>query len=311
VNDPDGATNIVTQYDSSGRMQSVSNPYRTTSDPTYGLTTPTYDGLNRTTKLAEADGESLQKYYGTAVAGSGLGGVTAQLCASGTYGLGYPVLAIDESARKRELWTDGFGKAIEVDQLDSSGNLTHNVCYKYDLLGNLTQVTDGAQTRSYAYDALSRITQATTPESANTYIYYTTSGGSLCAGDLNAVCRRTDARNTTITYSYDALNRLTGKSYSDTTPAVTYYYDQSTYNGLTISNGLGRRTGMSDGSGTTAWSYDAGGHALIERKAHNRWDNEDNLLRSQSRWFSLVDNVPERSCRSLQLWECAATTLCN
>ncbi|PYU56668.1 MAG: hypothetical protein DMG56_23520, partial [Acidobacteria bacterium] len=55
-------------------------------------------------------------------------------------------------------------------------------------------------------------------------------------------CRRVDARGIVTTYSYDVENRLTGVSYSDTTPSASYYYDQSSYNGLTISNGKGRRT---------------------------------------------------------------------
>src|SRR5262249_19041163 len=46
-------------------------------------------------------------------------------------------------------------------------------------------------------------------------------------------------------------------------PAVSYYYDQTSYNGLTITNGKGRRTGMSDGSGQTAWSYNSQGGVLI------------------------------------------------
>lgn len=70
----------------------------------------------------------------------------------------------------------------------------------------------------------------------------------------------------TTSYTYDALNRLTGKTYSDTTPAVSYFYDQTSYNGLTITNGKGRRTGMSDGSGETAWSFDADGHELTKRQ---------------------------------------------
>ena len=39
---------------------------------------------------------------------------------------------------------------------------------------------------------------------------------------------------------------------SDSTPAVSYLYDQTSYNGLTITNGKARRTGMGDGSGQTA-----------------------------------------------------------
>jgi RHS repeat-associated protein len=59
---------------------------------------------------------------------------------------------------------------------------------------------------------------------------------------------------------------LTSKSYSDSTPAVSYFFDQTSYNGLSITNGKGRRTGMSDGSGATAWNYDPLGHVLTERK---------------------------------------------
>ncbi len=114
---------------------------------------------------------------------------------------------------------------------------------------------------------------ASTPEegvansaSGTTSSFYTTSTGSLCSGNPQAVCRHTDARSITTTYAYDAENRVTSKTYSDSTPAVTYFYDQTSYNGLTITNGKGRRTGMSDGSGATAWSYDSVGKVLSERR---------------------------------------------
>jgi YD repeat-containing protein len=62
------------------------------------------------------------------------------------------------------------------------------------------------------------------------------------------------------------LDRLIGKSYSNKDPSVTYYYDQASYNGLTITNGKGQRTGMSDGSGQTAWSYDTMGRTVAEQR---------------------------------------------
>jgi len=80
-------------------------------------------------------------------------------------------------------------------------------------------------------------------------------------------CRKTDARGITATYTYDAMDRLTGKSYSNGDASVTYYYDQTSYNGLTITNGKGQRTGMSDGSGQTAWSYDTMGRTAGWRRA--------------------------------------------
>jgi len=146
--------------------------------------------------------------------------------------------------------------------------------YTYDVLDNLTQVQQQGndpnsanwRTRTFTYDSLSRLTASSNPEPGTTNLYYTTSSGALCSGDPGAVCRRTDARAITTTYAYDALNRLTGKTYSDSTPAVAYGYDQTSYNGLTITNGIGRRTGMSDGAGAEAWSYDVMGRVLKDRR---------------------------------------------
>jgi len=77
----------------------------------------------------------------------------------------------------------------------------------------------------------------------------------------------------TICFYYDTLNRLTGKHYrTDTncptnnpTLNVSYSYD-STANG---NKGIGRRTGMSDPSGSTSWVYDERGRVLTETKTIN------------------------------------------
>lgn len=270
VNDPDGATLVDTTYDTSGRVSSVTNPRRTGSN---GSDTVVLDGINRPLSVTHADSNIRSTYYGSTVSTNG--GVAIQNCAVATYGTGFPSLAIDESARKRQVWTDGFGRIIETDEPDPvTGNLSSSspsTCHKYDLLNNLTQLIQGSQTRTYAYDALSRLTSATTPEAsgtATTYSYLTTSG-SLCSGDVSNVCYQQDARGTTskIVYAYDALNRLTSKTYSDGTTTVNYSYDQTSYNGLTITNGKGRRTGMSDNSGSlTAWSYDAAGRPITEKR---------------------------------------------
>ena len=283
VNDPDGLTKVHTDYDTSGRVLDTSHPYRSTSDSTYGFETPTYDGLNRTSLVTHQDGTSSKVYYGAAVAGAG--GKSAQLCPSGTCNVGYPTLTVDESGKFRQVWTDGFGKVVEVDEPTASsvgswGSTPTVTYYLYDLLGNLTQatVTNAANNecnRNYVYDTLSRMTQSTEPEPGNgactsashtTNYYYTTASAGLCSGNPSSVCRRTDGRSITTTYTFDALNRSTGMTYSGSTPTVVYSYDQTSYNGLTITNGLGRKTGMSDGAGTTAWSYDANGNILTEKR---------------------------------------------
>lgn len=265
VNDPDGQINVTRSYDSSSRVNSVTNPYRTTTESTYGTTAPTYDGLGRTIQVTRQDGNIATTTFAAAVLSA------TQLCGNG---LAAPTVSVDEAGKKRQTWTDGFGRIIEVDEPDSVGAFSIATCSQYDSLGNLTGITQRGgttdttkwRTRTYTYDNLSRPTQVTTPESGLITYSYTTSGGALCAGNISSVCRRTDARSITITYAYDALSRLTSKTYSDTTPSVTYSYDQTLFNGLTITNGKGRRTGMTDGSGQTAWSYDAGGRVLTRQQ---------------------------------------------
>jgi YD repeat-containing protein len=184
VNDPEGATYTSTTYDSSGRTHTVSNPYRTTSDPTYGLTTSSFDSLGRSTLVTEADNSTVKRYYGADV--SGAGGASGQLCAPATYGYGYPALQIDEAGKKKQTWADALRNTIEVDEPDSTGALSLATCYTHDTLGNLTRVdqkggsTDPAQwrTRTFVYDELSRLKSATEPESGTTTYSY----------DLNGTC---------------------------------------------------------------------------------------------------------------------------
>jgi RHS repeat-associated protein len=270
-NDPEGYESVVTYYDSNSRVQQVSNPYRSPSDPTYGLDTYTYDGLDRVTQVTHQDGNSAHIYYGAAVTGAG--GATSQQCYLPTYGAGYPTLYVDEAGKKRQTWTDGFGRIVEVQEPNTSGTLNDNTCYQYDVQNNLIQTHSGLN-RSYTYDSLSRPTSATTPEAGGrtTYFYYTTASGALCSSNPAAVCRRTDARSITTTYTYDALNRLTSKTYSDGTPTVKFFYDQANPWGVSITNYLGRLTETvayaSDGSylASAMFSYDAMGRVVLNQQ---------------------------------------------
>src|SRR5487761_349800 len=86
---------------------------------------------------------------------------------------------------------------------------------------------------------------------------------------MNEDCSRSESCTRT-KYTYDALNRLTKITYSDSTPTVTDCYDGSNSScisgGYSSSNGEGRRTAMSDGSGSTGWSYDAMGRTVTEKR---------------------------------------------
>jgi RHS repeat-associated protein len=285
MSDPEGTSIVTTNYDTAGRGQSTSHPYRGTGDSTYGFETSTYDGLNRTIKTTHQDGTYSQTFFGAAVSGSGVN--LTQLC-PGTYGLGYPVLLIDEAGKKREIWTDGFGRTIEGDEPDSSGNLNTGTaaCYQYDSLGNLLQVVSGSQSRTFTYNSLSLVTSVTSPESGA--VCFGTYSGGVCQGNGydangNLVTKTTPAPNlqgtttVTTTYLYDALNRPTNISYGTTTPIATptvqYGYDGTPLTGcsttppaLTDSNAKGRMISMCDGSGATSWSHDTTGKILTEKR---------------------------------------------
>ncbi|PYY23948.1 MAG: hypothetical protein DMG62_05735 [Acidobacteria bacterium] len=257
VSDPEGTTSTDTSYDVNGRAGAVSNPYRSTTESTYGTTTSIYDGLDRVTQIIRPDNNAVNVSYGAAA------GSVSQLCSIGTYGIGYPVLSSDEAGKKRLTWYSGFGKIIEVDEPNSSGILNVATCYKYDGLNNLKAIAQQAQSRTYVYDGLSRVTSSIIPESGTTTFSYV-SGSSLCSGNPSNPCSQTDARGITTTYAYDSLNRIKQKSYSDGTPTVTYEYDQGSLWTVPLSNTKGRlsHVAVAGNRSERIFSYDTVGRIV-------------------------------------------------
>jgi RHS repeat-associated protein len=130
--------------------------------------------------------------------------------------------------------------------------------YKYDVLGRLTEVDQGSQTRTYQYDGLGRLTSEITPEAGQITLAYLTASSTLCSGSPSNPCSRTapapnqtGAATITTTYTYNTANQLTQKSHSDTTGTEVYTYGTSAAN-----FNLGRVTKMTDPSGSEAYVYD-------------------------------------------------------
>ena len=178
---------------------------------------------------------------------------------------------------QRSVQPDGLGRLTSVSE-DPNG-LNYQSVYKYDAFNNLTCVeqhggqsstgcaadpsndaTSTWRVRRFTYDPLSRLTSAKNPEN-NTTSYAYDAASNLIS--------KTDPRPITITYTPDALNRITQKSYSNGEFTIHYCYDnQQTACGTSAaSNGIGRRTGMLDVSGSTAWSYDVMGRPLAITKS--------------------------------------------
>ena len=146
---------------------------------------------------------------------------------------------------------DIWGRVVAVDEAEGP-----DLSYIYDPLDRLLSVTSAGLTTTLAYDHAGRKTGMSDPDMGD-WIYTYDALGTLLT--------QTDARGCQTSLSYDSLNRLTGKTYSgtlsecDNTPDVSYTYDGGTGN-------IGRRTGMTDGSGSTLWNYDQRGRLTSETK---------------------------------------------
>jgi YD repeat-containing protein len=224
---------VDTTYDSVGNIASVSNPYFSTSDPTYGITSLAYDALGRKTYQCQQDNSS------TASTTCTPGNSYQQWQYNGNV-----VTFSDESGKKWVRTSDALGRLAEVVEDPSSSNFETD--YQYDSLGNLTSVTQwggpngspNPRTRTFSYDSLSELVQSYNPETGWT-CYGTTpsnapASGSNCTRDYDGnsnLRAKTDARGVTTNYAYDPLNRLIGKTYTNA-PAGTlsscYQYDTAT-----------------------------------------------------------------------------------
>jgi len=122
----------------------------------------------------------------------------------------------------------------------------------YDLHGNLISVLDAENHETiFTYDDMGRAVSTTSPDTGTTtYIFNE-------AGNLK---QKTNANTITVQYAYDLLNRLTAVQFQDSAQDIGYSYDAGTY-------GKGRRTGMTDPSGSTTFGYDSRGR--LEEKTSN------------------------------------------
>jgi RHS repeat-associated protein len=181
------------QYDLAGRTYQSSNPY-TGSSPSYWTTTA-FDALGRPTSITAPDNSVSSLSYSTST-----------------------TTTTDPAGIKRESVADAAGRLITMWEPDPTNNnsLTLQTSYTYNVLNELTQITQSSQTRTYAYDALGRLFTATTPE-AGTVCFGTVSSGSCQQNtgydQFDNLLYRTDARGVVTNYIYDSLNRLLGVAY--------------------------------------------------------------------------------------------------
>jgi len=125
------------------------------------------------------------------------------------------VTATDEAGKNTYFTYNAFGSPDEKLLVSVTDALSNTTSYNYNILGSLTNITQGALSRTFSFDSRNFLTSESHPEKG------TITYGRDNVGNLTS---KTDGLGTT-SYGYDAINRLRTVDYG--TGAVTFTYDNA------------------------------------------------------------------------------------
>ena len=255
----------------------VSNPYRMheVNASTRGWTVKRLDKAGRVCVEEWFSGAALPSVADKCVVSSGATGVVVHRYDSFSDSTLEEI--VDDSGRTRQMYRDVLGRLLTVREDPASAK--HDTYYQYDLLDNLTGVRQagpcgswnpvaspcgGGQMRAFSYDSLGRLSSAATPEMGGNSVSYGYDGNG------NVISKFSSGNPALLVrYTYDLLNRIKTRDYSDGTPRVTFCYDGSTWNGsFGGCNGFpempsrGHLTEIGSETSRTSYAYNSSGQVV-------------------------------------------------
>jgi YD repeat-containing protein len=194
-----------------------------------------YDALDRKIEKQHPDSNKVQGSYGLSSIAGGF----------------QETVVTDELVRPHTVHTDAYGRTIREERpLAGQPVLTD---YQYDLLGNLTGLTDNAGNQwTYTYDSLGRRLTAADPDLGSWSYAYDAAG---------RLTLQTDALGQKTRLTYDELGRLRTKTVRADTPqaqTTTWTYDEPQpgfYN-------TGKLTTVANAAAAITYDFDAEGRPV-------------------------------------------------
>jgi YD repeat-containing protein len=210
---------VETKYDKLSRVWKQTRPFRDgTPENQWKWAENFYDALDRVTQSEAAAGSLTLAEYNASARPQGASAAP-----------GKTVKVTDPWGRERWGRTNSDGKFVELIEPKPDGTVAVGglvTTYKYDTLGNMTEVQQGAQHRLFQYDSMSRLTRQKMAEADATL----DDAGNLSSTDgkwseavtydeRSNIVARVDARGVKAIYTFtsggapDPLNRLLSIEY--------------------------------------------------------------------------------------------------
>lgn len=217
-----------------------------------------YDAIGRMIRSTAAENGSFLSgvFVASAATGGDVGSPVGPITSSFVDGSNpWATIVTNAMGKTKKSYRDGYGRTIQVTDIDSSGNI--NTAYIYDLVGNLTNVTDNNNNSIVmTFDSLGRKISMSDPDMGFWRYSYDNAG---------RMVQQTDGRSNSIYFYYsDPIGRLSSKQiYNQANTLVgliNYSYDVSDDTNYIVYPGQLYK--VTDLAGFQRSSYDVRGRIL-------------------------------------------------